>query len=116
MSACTSSSADTVSTYIKPPARNNHKADPSRLSQAGRSRPLAVIPPDYPHPHRLGGSSLARECLGRPARSTWARWIATGQFPPPDKRIGRLTFWKETTIAAAAATLTGAPSQEEAVA
>jgi hypothetical protein len=69
MSACDPSSA-AASTYIKPPARNSHTADPSRLSLAGRSRPLAVIPPDYPHPHRLGGSSLARECLGRPARST----------------------------------------------
>jgi hypothetical protein len=88
------------------------------------------IPSDFPNEHRLGDAMLFRELLGDPGRSTFARYLQTGLIPAPDKKLGTLNRWYETTMAAAvealpearerrslsAATLTGAPRQEEAVA
>jgi hypothetical protein len=101
MPACSPSSDESVSTYIKPPARNNHKADLSRLSKTSRGTPLAKIPEDFPHPHRLGDASLFRELLGRPGLSTFARYLATGQIPPADKQLGGRNYWIEVNMASA---------------
>jgi hypothetical protein len=59
------------------------------------------IPPDFPNEYRLGDALLFRELLGNPGRSTFARYLQTGVIPPPDKKLGTLNRWKETTIAAA---------------
>jgi hypothetical protein len=59
------------------------------------------IPPDFPREHRLGDALLFRELLGDPGRSTFARYLQLGLIPPPDKKLGTLNRWFETTMAAA---------------
>jgi hypothetical protein len=100
MPVCSPSFDDSVSSYRKPPACNNHKADSSSLTKTPRDTPLAKIPDDFPHRHRLGDASLYREVLGRPALSTFARYLATGQIPPPDKQLGGRNYWLEVSMAA----------------
>jgi hypothetical protein len=58
------------------------------------------IPSDFPNEHRLGDALLFRELLGDPGRSTFARYLQTGLIPPPDKKLGTLNRWYETTMAA----------------
>jgi hypothetical protein len=65
------------------------------------SKNLTKIPTDFPSPHRLGDALLFRELLGNPGKSTFARYLQTGLIPPPDKKLGTLNRWKETTMAAA---------------
>ncbi|MGY4428456.1 hypothetical protein ACVWWO_000933 [Bradyrhizobium sp. F1.13.1] len=71
---------------------------------------LATIPPDYPSQHRLADAALFRELLGRPGKSTFARYLSLGLIPPPDKKLGTLNRWYETTIAAAVEALPTARS------
>jgi hypothetical protein len=84
----------------------------------GQSR----VAPDFPNEHRLGDALLFRELLGNPGRSTFARYLALGLIPPPDKKLGTLNRWYETTIAAAVEALPrararqSASAQEQAVA
>jgi hypothetical protein len=59
------------------------------------------IPSDFPNAHRLADASLFRALLGNPGKSTFARYLQTGLIPPPDKKLGTLNRWFETTIAAA---------------
>ena len=59
------------------------------------------IPSDFPSAHRLGDALLFRELLGSPGKSTFARYLQTGLIPPPDKKLGTLNRWYETTMAAA---------------
>jgi hypothetical protein len=108
--------ADSESTYINPPARNNHKADLSRVSKTSRDEPLAQIPEGFPHPYRLGTATLFRELLGRPGLSTFARYLATGQIPPPDKQLGGRNYWIESHMAASIGTLKVTQHDEKAVA
>jgi hypothetical protein len=83
---------------------------------------LAKIPSDFPNQHRLADAALFRELLGRPGKSTFARYLALGLIPPPDKKLGTLNRWYESTIAAAVEALPnararqGASAQEQAVA
>ncbi len=65
------------------------------------SKNLTRIPSDFPSVHRLGDALLFRELLGNPGKSTFARYLQTGLIPPPDKKLGTLNRWKETTMAAA---------------
>lgn len=58
----------------------------------------ATIPHDFPHPQRLGGRDLYLAVLGNPAPSTFARWIAEGKVPKPQK-LGSLNRWPETVMA-----------------
>ncbi|MGY3589002.1 putative DNA-binding transcriptional regulator AlpA [Bradyrhizobium sp. USDA 4341] len=58
----------------------------------------ATIPPDFPNPHRLGGRDLYLAVLGNPAPSTFARWLAEGKIPKPQK-LGSLNRWPETVMA-----------------
>jgi hypothetical protein len=64
-------------------------------------RNLSRIPSDYPNAHRLGDALLFRELLGNPGRSTFARYLQMGLIPPPDRKLGTLNRWYETTMAAA---------------
>jgi hypothetical protein len=59
------------------------------------------IPSDFPNEHRLGDAMLFRELLGDPGRSTFARYLQMGLIPPPDRKLGQLNRWFETTMAAA---------------
>ena len=65
------------------------------------SKAQSRIAPDFPNEHRLGDALLFRELLGNPGRSTFARYLHLGLIPPPDKKLGTLNRWYETTIAAA---------------
>jgi hypothetical protein len=60
-----------------------------------------IIPLGFPNEHRLGDAALFRELLGRPGKSTFARYLALGLIPPPDAKLGALNRWNETTMAAA---------------
>jgi hypothetical protein len=59
------------------------------------------IPSDFPNAHRLGDAVLFRELLGDPGRSTFARYLQLGLIPPPDRKLGTLNRWYETTMVAA---------------
>jgi hypothetical protein len=63
--------------------------------------PATTIPSDFPNEHRLGDAALFRELLGRPGKSTFARYLSLGLIPPPDAKLGALNRWNEMTIAAA---------------
>jgi hypothetical protein len=63
------------------------------------------IPSDYPSPHRLADALLFREVLGNLGRSTFARHLQLGLIPPPDKKVGPLNRWFETTLATTVAKL-----------
>nr|MBN8991618.1 hypothetical protein [Hyphomicrobiales bacterium] len=63
------------------------------------------IPPGFPQEHRLGDALLFRELLGNLGRSTFARHLQLGLIPKADKRIGPLSRWFETTMAATIAAL-----------
>jgi hypothetical protein len=63
------------------------------------------IPPGFPNEHRLGDALLFRELLGNLGRSTFARHLQLGLIPAPDKRVGPLSRWFETTMAATIAAL-----------
>jgi hypothetical protein len=65
------------------------------------SKNLTRIPTDFPSPHRLGDAMLFRELLGNPGKSTFARYLQTGLIPPPDRKLGTLNRWLETSMAAA---------------
>jgi hypothetical protein len=41
-----------------------------------------------------------RARYGRPARMTFARWLATGELPAPAMRIGSRRFWSLNQLAA----------------
>jgi hypothetical protein len=60
-----------------------------------------IVPADFPNEHRLGDAALFRELLGRPGKSTFARYLSLGLIPPPDAKLGSLNRWNELTIAAA---------------
>jgi hypothetical protein len=72
------------------------------------------IPSDFPNEHRLGDALLFRALLGNPGKSTFARYLQTGLIPPPDKKLGTLNRWKETTMAAAVEALPGARERQGA--
>ena len=80
------------------------------------------IPSDFPNEHRLGDALLFRELLGDLGRSTFARHLQLGLIPSPDKKVGPLNRWFETTMAATVAALPtgrareGAPDREEVAA
>jgi hypothetical protein len=89
--------------------------------------PAVTIPSGFPNAHRLGDAALFRELLGRPGKSTFARYLSLGLIPPPDKKLGTLNRWYETTMAAAvealpkvralkSATCQGGTTGEQAVA
>ncbi|MHC6153527.1 hypothetical protein ACVSQB_17270 [Bradyrhizobium elkanii] len=63
-----------------------------------QSAQLTTIPSDFPHPQRLGGRDLYLTVLGNPATSTFARWLAEGKIPKPQK-LGSLNRWPETVMA-----------------
>jgi hypothetical protein len=63
--------------------------------------PAPIIPSDFPNEHRLGDAALFRELLGRPGKSTFARYLALGLIPPPDAKLGALNRWSEVTISKA---------------
>jgi hypothetical protein len=65
----------------------------------------SLIRPDYPNQHRLGGTLLFREALGDIGNSTFARHLKLGLIPAPDKKVGPLNMWFESTIAATVAGL-----------
>jgi hypothetical protein len=69
------------------------------------SKNLTRIPYDFPSAHRLGDALLFRELLGNPGKSTFARHLQMGVIPPPDKKLGTLNRWYETTMAAAVGAL-----------
>jgi hypothetical protein len=71
------------------------------------------IPVDFPNEHRLGDALLFRELLGNPGRSTFARYLALGLIPPPDKKLGTLNRWYETTIAAAVEALPNVRARQD---
>jgi hypothetical protein len=79
------------------------------------------IPSDFPNQNRLGDALLFRELLGDLGRSTFARHLHVGLIPAPDKKVGPLNRWFETTMAATVAALPtgrlreGATSDERAV-
>jgi hypothetical protein len=68
------------------------------------------IPSDFPNEHRLGDALLFRELLGALGRSTFARHLQMGLIPAPDKKLGPLNRWFETTMAA---TVKALPSARE---
>ncbi len=76
---------------------------------------LTLILSDFPSVHRLGDAMLFRELLGNPGKSTFARYLQTGLLPPPDKKLGTLNRWKETTMAAAVEALPEARERQAAV-
>jgi hypothetical protein len=78
------------------------------------SKNLTRIPSDFPSVHRLGDALLFRELLGNPGKSTFARYLQTGLVPPPDKKLGTLNRWKETTMAAAVEALPEARERQGA--
>jgi hypothetical protein len=59
------------------------------------------IPSDFPNEHRLGDALLFRALLGNPGKSTFARYLQTGLIPPPDRKLGTLNRWFETSMSAA---------------
>ncbi len=65
----------------------------------------SLILPDFPSQHRLGGAALFRELLGKPGRSTFARYLQTGLIPQPDTKLGSINKWREETMAAAVRSL-----------
>jgi hypothetical protein len=65
----------------------------------------SLIRPDFPNPHRLAGALLFREALGDMGHSTFARHLKLGFIPAPDKKVGPLNMWFETTVAATIAAL-----------
>ena len=65
------------------------------------SKNPTLIPSDFPNEHRLGDAMLFRELLGGVGRSTFARHLQTGLIPPPDRKLGTLNRWFETSMAAA---------------
>jgi hypothetical protein len=67
----------------------------------------SLIRPDFPRECRLGGTLLFREVMGDMGKSTFARHLKLGLIPPPDKKIGPLSMWFETTISATVAGLPG---------
>jgi hypothetical protein len=73
------------------------------------------IPSDFPNEHRLGDAMLFRELLGDPGRSTFARYLQTGLIPPPDRKLGTLNRWFETTMAAAVEALPKARERQSTV-
>jgi hypothetical protein len=79
------------------------------------SKNLTRIPSDFPSVHRLGDALLFRELLGNPGKSTFARYLQTGLIPPPDKKLGTLNRWKETTMAAAVEALPKVRARQWAV-
>lgn len=46
---------------------------------------------------RLLSARTVRELIDAPDR-TFRRWVAGGKFPPPDRRIGRVLRWRESTV------------------
>jgi hypothetical protein len=69
------------------------------------SKNQSRIPPGFPNEHRLGDATLFRELLGNLGRSTFARHLQLGLIPAPDKKVGPLNRWFETTMAATVAAL-----------
>lgn len=69
------------------------------------SKARSLMRPDYPNAHRLGGTLLFREALGNIGNSTFARYLKLGVVPGPDKKVGTLNMWFETTIANTVAAL-----------
>jgi hypothetical protein len=69
------------------------------------SKTRSLMRPDYPNAHRLGGTPLFREALGNIGNSTFARYLKLGSVPGPDKKVGTLNMWFETTIANTVAAL-----------
>jgi hypothetical protein len=67
-----------------------------------------TIPSDFPNEHRLGDAALFRELLGKPGKSTFARYLQIGLIPAPDVKLGALNRWRETTMAAAVEALPAA--------
>ena len=79
------------------------------------SKTAVCIPVDFPNEHRLGDAALFRELLGRPGKSTFARYLQIGLIPPPDAKLGALNRWRETTIAAAVEALPKARERQGAI-
>jgi hypothetical protein len=79
------------------------------------SKNLTRIPSDFPSVHRLGDALLFRELLGNPGKSTFARYLQLGLIPAPDKKLGTLNRWHETTMAAAVEGLPGARERQRTV-
>jgi hypothetical protein len=79
------------------------------------SKTAVCIPVDFPNEHRLGDPALFRALLGSPGKSTFARYLQTGLLPPPDKKLGTLNRWKETTMAAAVEALPKARERQGAI-
>lgn len=79
------------------------------------SKNRTLIPSDFPNVHRLGDAMLFRELLGNPGRSTFARYLQMGLIPPPDRKLGTLNRWFESTIAAAVEALPKARERQAAV-
>jgi hypothetical protein len=76
---------------------------------------LTRIPSDFPSAHRLGDAMLFRELLGHPGKSTFARYLQTGLIPAPDKKLGTLNRWYETTMVAAVEALPEARERQRTV-
>jgi hypothetical protein len=74
-----------------------------------------TIPSDFPNKHRLGDAALFRELLGRPGKSTFARYLQIGLIPQPDAKLGALNRWQETTMAAAVKALPKARERQSAI-
>ena len=72
------------------------------------------IPSDFPSQFRLGDALLFRELLGNLGRSTFARHLQLGLIPAPDKKVGSLNRWFETTMATTVAALPAGRGCEQA--
>jgi hypothetical protein len=79
------------------------------------SKNLTCIPSDFPNEHRLGDTALFRALLGNPGKSTFARYLQLGLIPAPDKKLGTLNRWHETTMAAALEALPKARERHGAI-
>lgn len=72
--------------------RSEHRAAVTRVQST------AVVPAGFPRRECMGGTKLFKALYGNPTRSTWAKWKKAGTIPPPDKQIGKLSFWWEVRM------------------
>jgi len=79
--------------------------------RAKRTRPTVEIMDGFPNPFRLVGTEFFSGMLGV-SSSSFARYLAAGALPAADVKVGRLSRWKETTVASVLAT--GVPVLERA--
>ena len=66
--------------------------------RAKRTLTAVDVPAGFPSPFRLVGTEFFQAMLGV-STSSFARHLAAGALPAADVKVGRLSRWKETTVA-----------------